>query len=530
MDNFAEYLSSLPHTPLTETVSSLYEAVYLPNGQPERLESTRYILVCRDIGLNRNERMNQIYDNALAECDRLNRMRSDEFLAEIGKSASEVRSPMTREEALDYLNCIKRGASDCKILKSTPSMLAYVPRKNKYGDLPLSVKLCMIKPVQFTGLTSEIDPEWSIDPNKRADNRYRRWKRAELGLPYAKDFKSMREKKPNEYQFNISKPGNDFSNYANFAVNAATSDTLMFPDRPNEIEQWVDEKRKNGQSTDINTYENNLYESVHTSRAKKVNDYLLKCMNQINRWLGSMEDSGTFEYESLLNPAEDLILVLIFHKPAYSGGGWYDEEERTVNVGVGPVLRAAEYYNANDLTEQQREMMVTLAQKIDANSQPTMTFSGAELDCIKMALNSDIFKQTIRHELTHHMQNLDTGYDQSTFDFQAQLRKLGLDERLAAEKVDYHDIYPWEIDAGIHERILNIIKESDWDINPTALAKYIFNIMMKESRQHGINDPDLTKQCWETAASLTRAVFLAKKSGKYTSAEDILRHIDDYAA
>jgi hypothetical protein len=29
----------------------------------------------------------------------------------------------------------------------------------------------------------------------------------------------------------------------------------MFGDRPNDIETWVDEKRKNGQPTDIRSYE-----------------------------------------------------------------------------------------------------------------------------------------------------------------------------------------------------------------------------------------------------------------------------------
>ena len=241
--------------PLQEGFTALCEAVYLPNGQPERLDSTRYAVVYRDIPLNRHERMNQIYDNAINECDRLDRMSSDEFLRSIGKDASDITEPRTREQALDELKAVKNGMDDCKVLKSTPSMIAYVNPKNKYGIMPNSVKLCMIKPVQFAGLTSGADPEWALNPSKRADNRNRRWKRAELDLPYAKAFRELRRDNPSSGLCNSGKSGNDFDNYIGYAVDRATTDSRMFGDRPNDIETWVDEKRKNGQPTDIRSYE-----------------------------------------------------------------------------------------------------------------------------------------------------------------------------------------------------------------------------------------------------------------------------------
>ena len=269
-----------------------------------------------------------------------------------------------------------------------------------------------------------------------------------------------------------------------------------------------------------------LYESVHTSRAKKVNEYTKKLLQLVWRYFDEPKDT---EIDSRLcfYPFDlPVTAVLDFRKPQ-NPPAEYILGKNEVTFSVGGFLLAASYYEANSMKQSQLDAMEALAnEKLANNTSETIKLSANEVDLIRRILHTDIFMQYVRHELTHMVQDFDTGYDAKQFDHEKQLTKLGLSSE---NPMKYHDVYPWEIDAGVHQRVVEIINHIANYEHPMKMARIVYNHMMEECKDLGINDADLKKQCWETAASLTRAVAMAKKEGKHVDAEAILDHIDDYA-
>jgi hypothetical protein len=268
-----------------------------------------------------------------------------------------------------------------------------------------------------------------------------------------------------------------------------------------------------------------LYESTHTLRAKQVYDYQSKLDHAIDKWLHSIyfDHKRVVPAEVCLDIDKDLKLLMEFHEPTYSGGAWYDEDTNTVCISMGPLIRAVAN-DDEDIFCFGRDDALNLADKIDQNINSPLSLSLEEFTSLDDSYDSDLFGKCMRHELTHHVQNLDD--NPNKFDFVGQLKKLNIDDAVD-DVYKYHDIYPWEIDAGVHEMIVDIIKQIE-NTTPTKMAKQVFDILMSECRQHNINNTELIKQCWDTAVSLTRAVYLARRDG-HLDPHEILDNINKYA-
>jgi hypothetical protein len=133
------------------------------------------------------------------------------------------------------------------------------------------------------------------------------------------------------------------------------------------------------------------------------------------------------------------------------------------------------------------------------------------------------FIHSLRHETTHYVQWLNGELGDSAEYF----RKAGLPR--ASINGKYHDVLPWEIDAGIHGNLIEIIEGADKrSITEMAMhyMKYVFE-PLKGTRYK--KNPALEKQCWDTAISLCRAIKMAKAQHPEATPEEIIKYLDDYA-
>ena len=71
----------------------------------------------------------------------------------------------------------------------------------------------------------------------------------------------------------------------------------------------------------------------------------------------------------------------------------------------------------------------------------------------------------------------------------------------------------------------------NWLLSPNEMAKKIYDMFIHSKRNEGRIPEERRKQCWQTAASLARAVNLATERDGYDGydgAEEIIKHLDDY--
>ena len=160
-------------------------------------------------------------------------------------------------------------------------------------------------------------------------------------------------------------------------------------------------------------------------------------------------------------------------------------------------------------------------------------FDLPQLSVIQDIIESDDFRTTLRHEITHHVQYIDG----DRFDVNSlgeYYKKYGL----PADYDKFHDVAPFEIDAEMQAQMPEMFKAYRYGYNPTKMAKCLYDYYMKQ-RMKALRYGDaltpearatMSKQCWETAVSMARAITMGFK-GKPgdTPRDEIIEHMDDYA-
>lgn len=125
---------------------------------------------------------------------------------------------------------------------------------------------------------------------------------------------------------------------------------------------------------------------------------------------------------------------------------------------------------------------------------------------------------TLRHELTHADQRSHPGqnsYSNDDLDYDRYIAKYmpSVDRSDDSYITKYHSIFPWEIDAKIHERVADIVK-NDANASITDIAKEIYDWAIYKIKSLGLDTPERRKQCWQTAVSLARAAqYTTKEHG-----------------
>jgi len=160
-------------------------------------------------------------------------------------------------------------------------------------------------------------------------------------------------------------------------------------------------------------------------------------------------------------------------------------------------------------------------------------FNLPELSVIQDIIESDDFRTVLRHEITHHVQYIDG----DMFDVNSlgeYYKKYGLPD----DYRKFHDVAPFEIDAEMQAQMPELFKAYRYGYNPTKMAKYLYDYYMKQ-RMRALRYGDaltpearaaMSKQCWETAVSMARAITMGYtgKPGD-TPRDEIIKHMDDYA-
>lgn len=160
-------------------------------------------------------------------------------------------------------------------------------------------------------------------------------------------------------------------------------------------------------------------------------------------------------------------------------------------------------------------------------------FDLPQLSVIQDIIESDEFRTTLRHEITHHVQYLDG----ERFDIDSlgeYYKRYGLPD----DYRKFHDVVPFEIDAEMQAQMPELFKAYRYGYNPTKMAKFLYDYYMK-LRMRALRYGDaltpearaaMSKQCWETAVSMARAITMGFK-GKPgdTPRDEIINRMDDYA-
>ena len=152
---------------------------------------------------------------------------------------------------------------------------------------------------------------------------------------------------------------------------------------------------------------------------------------------------------------------------------------------------------------------------------------------------------TLRHELTHadqHSHPDQNSYSNDEFDYDRYMAKhMPSVDRSSNAYIDkYHSIFPWEIDAKIHERVTDIVK-NDANASITDIAKEVYDWAVYKIKDLGLDTPERRKQCWQTAVALARAARYATKEhgtvpqewtghsdDEQQSMSKIINHLGDY--
>ena len=160
-------------------------------------------------------------------------------------------------------------------------------------------------------------------------------------------------------------------------------------------------------------------------------------------------------------------------------------------------------------------------------------FDLPQLSVIQDIIESDDFRSTLRHEITHHVQYID-GEILDVNSLGDYYKKYGLPD----DYNKFHDVAPFEIDAEMQAQMPALLKAYRYGYNPTKMAKLLYDYYMKQ-RMRALRYGDaltpearaaMSKQCWETAVSMARAITMGyKEKPGDTPSDDIINHMDDYA-
>ena len=160
-------------------------------------------------------------------------------------------------------------------------------------------------------------------------------------------------------------------------------------------------------------------------------------------------------------------------------------------------------------------------------------FDLPQLSVIQDIIEGDDFKSTLRHEITHHVQYIE-GEKFDVDSLGEYYKKYGLPD----DYDKFHDVVPFEIDAEMQAQMPAMFNAYRYGYSPTKMAKYLYDYYMKQ-RMDALRYGDaltpearaaMSKQCWETAVSMARAITMGYKGKPWdTPRDEIIKHMDDYA-
>lgn len=203
MDRFKDFLNRLPASDTVLAIKDLYEAVYLPNGQPERVEKTEYAEFTFSMMIRRDHDLNDIL-GIVNDLDSKSGRELDQFAQKHDYALATDEDTYSREDALVFLNRTDdiTGLRNAEIVARSDTMRAW-----NVGDYQVIAKI--IKPYAYAGETQHTDPEWNMHPEDRDHNRLGRWLDDISGKPYADEYRADRAETPEDF--------NDYKRYAQSA-------------------------------------------------------------------------------------------------------------------------------------------------------------------------------------------------------------------------------------------------------------------------------------------------------------------------
>ena len=228
-DDFISWLRSQPYDQyILEAVCNAYaicESIYDDNGQPLRVGHTLYDALFYQVSGRLREKDIATFTN---ECEAISKMSYEQIKASPlfnghPKSIGIEKRKLTRQDALEWIkywrDVAERDASLYKkfvITDNTPTTVGWYEVFNKaYGDYYKGEYL-FVRPASYSEQTEHTDPEWSLPPSQRTDNRQTRWDNVVADRPYAKLYRDMREDNPETY-----------NSYPRFAVDSMSRDENM---------------------------------------------------------------------------------------------------------------------------------------------------------------------------------------------------------------------------------------------------------------------------------------------------------------
>ena len=225
-DDFITWLRSQPYDQyILEAVCNAYaicESIYDNNGQPLRVGHTLYDALCYRVSGRLHEKDVATFSN---ECADISKMSYDQIKASPlfnGKTERicTVKDKLTRRNALELIkywrDVAEKNASQYKkfvMTDNTPTSVGwYEVFNHPYGDY-YQGEYYFVRPSSYAEQTAHTDPEWSLPPSQRTDNRQTRWDNVVADKPYAKLYRDVREDNPETY-----------NHYPTFAVDHMSRD------------------------------------------------------------------------------------------------------------------------------------------------------------------------------------------------------------------------------------------------------------------------------------------------------------------
>jgi hypothetical protein len=150
----------------------------------------------------------------------------------------------------------------------------------------------------------------------------------------------------------------------------------------------------------------------------------------------------------------------------------------------------------------------------------------SDIDLQEAFILSYTFEAALRHELTHLIQYREKEYD---FNPEPIFKKYDLPYLSSDYMGKFHNICPWEIEAGIHGYARRIF--SKVDVNNVSMAtKAFIDNFFRSARQgpNGVNDPELNRMAWNIISSLMKAFAYLKRENPNITYEQAMARINRY--
>ena len=175
-----------------------------------------------------------------------------------------------------------------------------------------------------------------------------------------------------------------------------------------------------------------------------------------------------------------------------------------------------------------RELNETLNRiKIDLSCTKGLSYLKiSDIDLLEAFILSYIFEAALRHELTHLIQHRETEYD---FNPKPIFEKYDLPYLSSEYMGKFHNICPWEIEAGLHGFARRIF--SNVDVKNVSMAtKAFMDNFFRTARQgpNGVNDPELNRMAWNIISSLMKAFAYLKRENPNITYEQAMARINRY--